>query len=237
MKTIKPIFLPGTDRQFTILSSQVALEGKRILIIGGNTSELANEFIARGASQVIIVVEDNDSLLQTRLLIGNNKSISAKMMEFTNTDFNDEDFDLVYAQASISNSERNKILKEVKRILKPKGILCVGENVVFTEELPKFVNDIFQSSGIIPLLKDNFPKYFTERKFDVLYQHDLSSTLKDFYKMSASLLQDNIDTLTDNEKSYYKKLIKKMSHESNAFLNLGGDNYFGFMMLILQKAV
>ena len=55
--------------------------------------------------------------------------------------------------------------------------------------------------------------------------------------MSASLLQDNIDTLTDNEKSYYKKLIKKMSHESNAFLNLGGDNYFGFMMLILQKAV
>ena len=237
MKTIKPIFLPGTDRQFTILSSQVALEGKRILIIGGNTSELANEFIARGASQVIIVVEDNDSLLQTRLLIGNNKSISAKMMEFTNTDFNDEDFDLVYAQASISNAERNKILKEVKRILKPKGIFCVGENVVFTEELPKFVNDIFQSSGIIPLLKDNFPKYFTERKFDVLYQHDLSSTLKDFYKMSASLLQDNIDTLTDNEKSYYKKLIKKMSHESNAFLNLGGDNYFGFMMLILQKAV
>ena len=237
MKTIKPIFLPGTDRQFTILSSQVALEGKRILIIGGNTSELANEFVVRGASQVIIVVEDNDSLLQTRLLIGNNKSISAKMMGFTNTDFNDEDFDLVYAQASISNAERNKILKEVKRILKPKGILCVGENVVFTEELPKFVNDIFQSSGIIPLLKDNFPKYFTERKFDVLYQHDLSSTLKDFYKMSASLLQDNIDTLTDNEKSYYKKLIKKMSHESNAFLNLGGDNYFGFMMLILQKAV
>lgn len=237
MKTIKPIFLPGTDRQFTILSSQVALEGKRILIIGGNTSELANEFIARGASQVIIVVEDNDSLLQTRLLIGNNKSISAKMMEFTNTDFNDEEFDLVYAQASISNAERNKILKEVKRILKSKGIFCVGENVVFTEELPKFVNDIFQSSGIIPLHKDNFPKYFTERKFDVLYQHDLSSTLKDFYKMSASLLQDNIDTLTDNEKSYYKKLIKKMSHESNAFLNLGGDNYFGFMMLILQKAV
>ena len=237
MKTIKPIFLPGTDRQFTILSSQVALEGKRILIIGGNTSELANEFIARGASQVIIVVEDNDSLLQTRLLIGNNKSISAKMMEFTNTDFNDEEFDLVYAQASISNAERNKILKEVKRILKSKGIFCVGENVVFTEELPKFVNDIFQSSGIIPLLKDNFAKYFTERKFDVLYQHDLSSTLKDFYKMSASLLQDNIDTLTDNEKSYYKKLIKKMSHESNAFLNLGGDNYFGFMMLILQKAV
>lgn len=237
MKTKKPIFLPGTDRQFTILSSQVALEGKKILIIGGNTAELAVEFIAKSASQVIIIVEDNDSLLQMRLLIGNNKLISVKMMEFTNTDFNNEEFDLIYAQASISNSERNKILKEVKRILKSKGIFCVGENVVFTEELPKFVNDIFQSSGIIPLLKDNFPKYFTERKLDVLYQHDLSSTLKDFYKMSASLLQDNIDTLSDNEKSYYKKIIKKMSHESNAFLNLGGDNYFGFMMLILQKAV
>lgn len=237
MKTIKPIFLPGTDRQFTILSSQVILEGKTILIIGGGTTELANEFIVRGASQVIIIVEDNDSLLQIRLLLGNNKYISAKMMEFTNTDFRDEEFDLVYAQASISNLGRNKIIKEVKRILKPKGVFCVGENVIFTQEPPKFVNDIFQSSGIIPLLKDNFLKYYTERNFDVLYEHDLSSTLKDFYKMSTSILHENIDSLSENEKSYYKKLIKKMSHESNAFLNLGGENYFGFMMLILQKAV
>ncbi|MHB8579885.1 MAG: class I SAM-dependent methyltransferase [Ignavibacteriaceae bacterium] len=237
MKTIKPIFLPGTDRQFTILYSQVILEGKTILIIGGGTAGLAYEFIERAASQVIIIVEDNDSLLQTRLLIGNNKNVSAKMMEFTNTDFRDEEFDLIYAQASISNKGRNKIIKEVKRILKPTGVFCVGENVIFTQDPPKFVNDIFLSSGIIPLLRDNFLKYYTERNFDVLYEHDLSSTLKDFYKMSTSLLHENIDSLSENEKSYYKKLIKKMSHESNTFLNLGGENYFGFMMLILKKAV
>ena len=39
------------------------------------------------------------------------------MMDFDNTDFNAEEFDLVYAQASISLLNRNKIVKEIKRIL------------------------------------------------------------------------------------------------------------------------
>ncbi|MHB1686946.1 MAG: class I SAM-dependent methyltransferase [Ignavibacteriaceae bacterium] len=235
MKTIKPIFLPGTDRQFKILSSQVKLEGKNILIIGGGTAEIANEFLADPASQVIIIVEDNDSLLQTRLLLGSKENVSVRMMEFANTDFPDEIFDLVYAQASISNTGRNKIIKEVKRILKSKGIFCLGENIIFTKELPQFVKDIFQNSGITPILKGDFSKYYTERNFDLLYEHDLSQTLKDFYQMSASLLSDKVHSLSEQEKSFYKKMIKQMSHESNAYLNLGGENYFGFMMLILQK--
>lgn len=205
------------------------------MIIGGNTSELAREFIEAKASHITIIVEDNDSLLQTRLLIKDKENISSKLMEFANTDFNEETFDLVYAQASISTIGRNKIIKEVKRILKPGGIFCAGENVIFTKKLPVFIKDIFESSGIIPLLKDEVHKFYSERNFEVLYEHDLSATLKDFYRMSSSMLNNNINSLSEQERSFYKKTLKQISHESNAYLNLGGENYFGFTMLVLRK--
>ncbi len=237
MKTIKPIFLPGTDRQFKILASQVKLEGKSVLIIGGGTVEIAYEFIENRAINTKIIVEDNDSLIDSRMLLRNNNNISVSMMEFDSTDFQDEQFDLVFAQGSITNKSKNKIVKEIKRILKPGGIFCVGENVVFSIELPVFIKDIFLNSGITPAFKEDFIKFYTDRKFEILYEHDLSTTLKDFYKLSSSILNQNIDTLSEQEKSYYKKMLKQISHESNVYLNLGGDDYFGFMMLVLKKGI
>lgn len=237
MKTIKPIFLPGTDRQFKILASQVKLDGKFVLIIGGGTVEIAYEFIENRAINTKIIVEDNDSLIDARMLLRNNDNISVSMMEFASTDFQDGQFDLVFAQASITNKSKNKIVKEIKRILKPGGIFCVGENVSFTRELPVFIKDIFLNSAITPAFKEDFIKFYTERKFEILYEHDLSPTLKDFYKISSSILNQNIDTLSDQEKSFYKKMLKQISHESNVYLNLGGDNYFGFMMLVMKKAI
>lgn len=237
MKTIKPIFLPGTDRQFKILASQVKLEGKSVLIIGSGTVEIAYEFIENGAINTKIIVEDNDSLIDARMLLRNNNNISVSMMEFDSTDFQDEQFDLVFAQASITNKSKNKIVKEIKRILKPGGIFCVGENVVFSSDLPVFIKDIFLNSGITPAVKEDFIKFYTERNFEILYEHNLSTTLKDFYKLSSSILNQNIDTLSEQEKSYYKKMLKQISHESNVYLNLGGDNYYGFTMLIMKKGI
>jgi DNA-directed RNA polymerase subunit N (RpoN/RPB10) len=47
-------------------------------------------------------------------------------------------------------------------------------------------------------------------------------------------LKANINNLSGQEKSYYKKLLNKISHESNAYLKLGADKYIGFKMLILK---
>ncbi len=41
--------------------------------------------------------------------------------------------------------------------------------------------------------------------------------------------------MAENEKSYYKKLIKMISHEAKAFLNEGADEHVGFYSLILKK--
>jgi hypothetical protein len=57
----------------------------------------------------------------------------------------------------------------------------------------------------------------------------------DFYKLSIELLKNSKKNLTDEELSAQKKLLNRFSHESNAYLKLGGKNYMGLKSLILRK--
>lgn len=235
MKETQNIFLPGGFKQFRILKSKINLSGKNVLIIGSNSEKIAEKMIEQKVNSVKIIVNDYDSLINSRLNLNKDELVSVKLMDFDNTDFEAEEFDLVYAQASISLTNRNKIIKEIKRILKPDGILCVSEITALKKDYPPFVKNIFDSSDILPLLNNSCSDYYKERKFSVLYEEDLSSSLTSFYENAAKYLEQSFDHLTDKEKSYYKKLLNKISHESNAYLKLGADKFIGFKVLILKK--
>ncbi|MFB3056476.1 MAG: methyltransferase domain-containing protein [Ignavibacteriaceae bacterium] len=229
------IFLPGSGKQFNHLKTKVILKDKDILIIGSNSENIAHMFLNAEVNFVTIILDEYDSLLKARYLLKNIEKISVRLMDFSSTDFNDAKFDIVYAQASISSKMRNKIIKEIKRILKPEGILNVGEITSLKSSPPKFVDDIWESGNILPLGSDDVKKYYDERKFEVVDTLDLSAHLKDFYLESKKLLFNNIESLSENEKAYYKKLLKRMSHESNAYLKLGGKDYMGFTSIIVRR--
>lgn len=229
------IFLPGGFKQFRILKTKYVLNNKNVLIIGSGSEKIAEKMIESGASAVTMIVSDYDSLMNTRLNLSKESKVVVKMMNFGNTDFDAEQFDLVYAQASISLLDRNKIIKEIKRILKPEGTVCVAEITALTKDYPPFVKNIFDASDILPLLNNECSNYYKERNFSVLYEEDLSSSLTNFYENAATALDESYGHLTDKEKSYYKKLLNKISHESNAYLKLGANKYIGFKMMILKK--
>lgn len=229
------IILPGGFKQFRILKSKLDFSAKNVLIIGANSEKIAEKMIENEASSVNIIVNDYDSLMNSRLNLEKDSKVSVKMMDFDNTDFDANQFDLVYAQASISLTNRNKIVKEIKRILKPEGVLCVSEITSLTKDYPAFVKNIFDASDILPLLNDSCTDYYKERNFSVLYEEDLASSLTSFYENASATLYESVKHLTEKEKSYYKKLLNKISHESNAYLKLGADRYVGFKMLILKR--
>ncbi len=235
MKNNKQILLPGLAKQLSFLEKYLNAEPKSILVIGASSEipalELANIYNVK----IELIVEEYESLLNSKLVLKNDEAINLKMMSFETTDYRDNEFDLIYAQASISLVNRNKIVKEIKRILKPGGYLCVGEIVSFTKEPPRFMQDIFDSSSMLPLYYEDIQKYYEERNFAVAAQENLSSTLKEFYSINAAKLDDAVYNLTDNEKSYYKKIVNKISHESNVYLKLGGDKHIGFRVLLLRK--
>lgn len=232
-----PFFLPGTDQQMKSLFEVLKLNKGSILILGSGSEKIAGELSEKYDSQSVLIVEDSESLLNSRSRLAEENKINVRLMDFSATDFKDSQFDLVYAQASISNNARNKIVKEIKRILKPDGYFCIGEIVNFAPDQPKFINDMFSVSNISPLNADQINDYYSSRGFKVLFEKDLSYTLKDFYLNSSQMLNEAESTLDEREKSLYKKLIKKISHESNIYLKLGGDKHYGFKMLLLRKIV
>lgn len=231
----KTILLPGLDKQINFLRKNLISEIKTALVIG-SASEIPAEIISKRFNcNVEIIVEDYESLLNSNLILGKESNIKIKLMGFDATDFNNSSFDLIYAQASISSTKRNKIVKEIKRILKPGGYFCVGEIVMLNKVVPMFVQDIFDSSDLLPLFGGDLNKYYHEKKFTLNGSVDLTNTLKEFYLRNAALLKNSKDGLTQQERSYYKKLVNKISHESNAYLKLGADKYIGFVALLLQR--
>lgn len=231
------IFLPGTDQQVKFFLDSADIRDKKVLIMGSGTRRITRILSDSAPAEIVIIVRDYDSLISMRY--ENEKSvlenIKVKMMDFDNTDFKADTFDIIYAQSSISGKDRNKIIKEVKKILNPQGIFCAGEIVSFKENPPAFIKAIWQSSDLLPLINDYAEKYYEDKGFEIINRKDLSYTLKDFYQQAEKLSAKSTDEMDEHEKSYYKKLLKKLGHESNVYLNLGGDEYIGFKALIMRK--
>ena len=231
----KKYFIPGGDKQIKTLLDQVTVKDFSVLVTGSGCEEISKQFIERGSSEVVIIVQDDDSLLRTRMNLSGKKGISVRLMEFDNTEFKAATFDLFYAQASISTPNRSKIIKEIKRILKSNGYFCVGEIVSLTKTPPQFVKDIWNNSNISPLYSEEIEKFYKDKNFEVIFDKDLSHKLKDFYQLSSKILKEKSNEFSSYKGNYYKKLFKQISHESNAYLKMGGDAHMGFKMLILKK--
>lgn len=238
MEKSELILLPGLNRQIRFLIQK--LNGKNlpnVLVIGSFSELVAKKIETKFGSNIEIIVEDYDSLINSKYIIRNSPKINVKMMSYDSTDYPDNYFDLVYAQASISLTKRNKIIKEIKRILKPGDYFCVGEVVSLEKNVPRFVLDIFDNSDLMPLFKDDIEKYYSERKFNIVAGENLSSTLNEYFSVSLEEYKNIADKFEDKEKSYYKKVINKIKHESNAYLKLGADKFIGFSALLMTKEI
>jgi len=235
MENKTSIFLPGLDNQIRFVRRKVDLAEKYTLTMGSSSEEIVKIFAEETNQKAELIVEDYNSLLNSRLLLGSDKRFNVRLMDYEVTDFEDSTFDVVYTQGGISNPRRNKIVKEIKRILKPEGILCVGEVVNLREDIPPFVQDIYDSSEQEPLLSSQIENYYIERNFEVIEIKDLSFTLDEYYTKNLFELKKSVRDLAENEKSYYKKLINMISHEAKAYLKEGAKDFIGFYSLILKK--
>jgi ubiquinone/menaquinone biosynthesis C-methylase UbiE len=233
-KEIK-IFLPGLDNQIRFVKRNLELKDKRVLILGGGSEEIVKLFAEETGRETELIVESYNSLLNSRLLLGENTNIKIRLMDFEVTDFDNAEFDLIYTQGAVSNSRRNKIVKEIKRILKPNGFYCVGEVITLNKKVPSFVENIFNATDLVPLFVNDIADYYGERKFKIIAEKDLTFTLGEYYSKSLNKLKKSVENMEQKEKSYYKKLINMISHEAKAYLNEGSDEYVGFYALILQK--
>lgn len=234
---MKNTFLPGSNNQLKFLLDNFDVAGNKILVVGSASENIAVELAEKSGTTVTLIVEDLNSFMNSNMILEEAANVEVKMMDFDATDFGANMFDLIYAQASVSLDKRNKIIKEFKRILNPGGVFCTGEIVTVGKNIPAFVNDIMNSSAMEPLNSDEFQNYYEQRGFEILNLEDLTSTLGEFYSGSLVKLSDAIKDFSERESSYYKKLVNKIKHESEAYLKLGADKYIGFKVILMRKDI
>ncbi len=229
------VFLPGLQNQVRFLQDNLKLENLDVLVIGTFSESIAVRFAVATKKTVHLIVPDFDSLLNANMLLDGDESVKVKIMDYERTDFEPNTFDLVYAQASISSENRRKILKEIKKILKPGGYLCVGEITSTNKALPVFLQEAYYSSGIQPIHGEELVKYYSDLGFEFMNSEDFSDTLREYYAKCKRKLNDSLDELKSNEQSYYKKILKRISHESNLFTRFNAEKYIGFTSMLLKR--
>ena len=74
-----------------------------------------------------------------------------------------------------------------------------------------------------------------DRNFEQIDSKNLSHTLREYYSIVSEMLKNQSEQLTESEKSYYKKAMNQIKHESYAYLRLGAEKFMGFKTLILKK--
>lgn len=235
-KIKKPkILLPGLMEQFSFLKKNIEFTDGNILVIGSHSEFVASELADSSNSRVFLINHNHESLTLSRINLGKNKSVITRMMEYENTDFKDDMFDIVYAQGSISIKNRKKITKEIFRILKTGGLFCCGELIKTDEELPRFITDLWNRTGVDGIFIKQVNDFYTSAGFNIVKQVDLSQTLKEFYEIYQSLFLSMKSELTEEEVHYQRKLFDRLNHEINIYLKLGGLKHIGFHALLLRK--
>lgn len=230
----KYIFLPGTNRQLKFLFRN-NISAENVLAAGSNSEIIAAELKSVLKAKVILIVDDNFSLLSSRFALKDDKEISVRMMDYDNTDFTNSKFDLIFSQASVTTKKRDKILKEFKNILKPGGYLCIGEITTLKTPLPPFVKNMLDQSLLFPKEHDELNEYYESKGFSVIAEEDLSSTLKSFYGEAVKKIENEIASAPKDEVEANRKLLKKLTHEAKVYLELGGKDYIGFKTFLLRK--
>ncbi len=235
MSISNSVLLPGTEQQLKFLINHIdpAAIGKT-LIAGASSETIGLKLKNYGIREIDIVVEDYDSLMNSNLVIDGVSGLQVKMMDLTNTDYRGRIFSLIYSQGGTGNIRRNKIMKEFSKIMLPEGILCLGEITLKRKDIPQFVKDIFDKSGILPLLPEDLSEFYSKH-FEVIETVDLSDTLKDYYALSKDRLKLSLKEMNDNERQYMKTVIKQIKHEADSYLKHGADKFIGFTAALLRK--
>lgn len=229
------VFLPGGRELLNLFLKEVSVSGKKILVLGAGSGAIAERLAKESGNKCEMIVEEYDSFINSKLSLQSSTNVNIRMMSFESTDFENEEFDIIYAQGPFSSENRNKIIKEVLRMLKTGGMVCSGEIVSLDANPPAFVRDIWNLSALKPLYFNDLKGYYEKKNLHIIFERNLSSTLRKYYSQASRRFKEEITHLSEQEQRYNKKLLSKISHETNAFLKLGGDKYIGFRMLIMEK--
>ncbi len=196
----------SVDRMF----EQQVLEGKKLLDIGsglgGVDFYLAQKYHVDiiGVDCVLRLVDDANKRKATHKLIGD---VTFVYQEIDNLvyPYADNTFDIVFSKESLLHvADKNSLLKELFRVLKPGGQLIVLDWLVDAHELGPNIKEMMEIDGLD--LKMATSQEYETYLHDAGFTHTALSLMNDHY---IRYTHDNIEKIKSQQTDFIKLFGEK----------------------------
>lgn len=231
----KSPFLPGGSAPIRFFLNEVQPHEGSLLILGNGFTEIVPHFLNTGFSPIHAASDDNTEIFGFKANTPKDQQVPALYVEYTSLDHKTESFDFVFCQATLTLGVRNKLVKEIKRVLKPGGHLITTEILCNKKPAPTFLNDIWADSGQDPLFTDDFEPYYTSRNFEVVKTADFTDELDEFYIKSFKMLESNLKSVSAEQRQKIRKEFAGEKHEITSLVKGGALKYMNLKTMILKK--
>jgi SAM-dependent methyltransferase len=231
----KSPFLPGGASPIKFFLKETLCSQKSLLLLGNGFAQIVPFVEDKGFSSISAASDDNTEIFEYKANTPKERQIHSLFVDYESLDYKKANFDFVFCQATLSKAGRAKMLKEIKRVLKPEGVLITSEIVCIKKPAPIFMNDIWIKSGQDPLFLDEFESFYTSRGFNLLGSADFSDDLDDFYIKYYKLLESNLKAMSAEKRIQFRKDFVQEKHEITTFVKGGALKLINFKTLILQK--
>jgi ubiquinone/menaquinone biosynthesis C-methylase UbiE len=216
-------------------------EGTRVLEIGANTGFTSLQ-IARVARCRVVGIDVNPSAVhEAQRLLENDVSWVRRLVTFRAADarelsFPDNAFDVIVCGGALSFIvERGDALKEIVRVLRPWGFICVSPLFYHTLPPDSLMEQLSDALGF-PVPRwgiQNWEQFFLEAKLELYHKQEirLESQSKEKVEAFARMLSEK-DHLPDDP-SIRDAIYQRALH----FFSLFNENhhYLSFLLAILRK--
>lgn len=226
---INEISLGGDGTFFPDLSKTT------LLILGSGFTMLLPLFEKVGFGSIHAACDDNEEIFGYKANTPKEKQVPVLFVDYASLDHKPESFDFVFCQATLASGYRNKLIKEIKRILKPGGLLITSEVICAKKPAPTFLNDILSGSGQDPLYSDEFESYYTSRKFELLNSADFTDELDEFYITWYKKLENSLKSASSEKRQEIRKEFAGEKHEITTMVKGGALKFLEFKTRILRK--
>ncbi|MFC0476789.1 methyltransferase domain-containing protein [Robertmurraya beringensis] len=237
---------PGGKRTINYIVQNSFLErGSRVLEIGSNTGFTSIEIAKLKDVEVIgidvnenAVKKSNDILSREPKFIQDR--VSFQVASALELPFPDNSFDLIItggANSFIDASQREKALKEYKRVLKPYGMLSITNLYYDSAPTKKVLDDLYNVLGfeIKPYKKGYWQNLFLNNSFELFAYKETK-----LISRSKEIIQDYVDNITKDNITLNEMDQNEANNIKSEFLEAiqvfnENHKYLSFMSIILRN--
>lgn len=207
-----------------------------MLYIGSSYGENVFAMAEQFPGSIVGADEDAEALFFCKSRIGDLRPrVSFRMMSPVALDPRDGTIDAVIVDGVLSSYNKRKLLREVRRVLKPGAPLLVAAPVWLEDGAPTGIRGVWETREYTVPTRAELADLLAECGFRIVHESDQTRVLEPFYKQFMTDVK-KLAAAGFEEFKQHRALVKHYKHEIDMYFKHGGRRYMGYVVIGARAA-